>query len=100
MSKKITIELATVPANVKVKIYHIPTKTVQKVLHPFKGSARKLPRYYTVANVVDRETLQVVAAGDALCSYKDTPSRKVGRAIAHNRALKAYAKGNDIVKEV
>jgi endonuclease YncB( thermonuclease family) len=97
--KKI-VQLAEVPANLKVKIYHVPTKEVQAILTPFGKNTKKMPRYYTVARVIDRDTMEVVAEGDALCSYKDTPSRKLGRAIAHNRALKAYAKGTASFSEV
>lgn len=93
---KLKVELAPVPPNVKVKIYHMPTNEVRAALEEMGVKGKNRPRYYTFARVIDRDTLEVVAEGDALCSYKDVPSRKLGRAIAHNRALKAYAKVNSL----
>lgn len=98
MKPKVT--LAPVPDGLKVKIYHTPTSEVQAALDFMGVKGRKRPRYYTFARVIDRDTQEVLAEGDALCSYKDTPSRKLGRAIAHNRALKALAKGIEHVNGV
>lgn len=49
-----------------------------------------LPRWYTRAQLLDRETGRVVATGTAKCGPRDNPNRKVGRAIAVGRALKNY----------
>lgn len=98
MKPKVT--LAPVPEGLKVKIFHIPTNEVRAALDSMGVKGKNRPRYYTFARVINRETQEVVAEGDALCSYKDTPSRKLGRAIAHNRAIKAYAKGANILSEV
>lgn len=89
------VELAPVPEGLKVKIFHVHTNEIKQALDFVGVKGKKRPRYYTFARLIDRETQEVLAEGDALCSYKDTPSRKLGRAIAHNRALKAYTKATN-----
>lgn len=91
------IELAPVPPGLKVRIYHMGPKEVMNASAGIGIKPSKQPKYYTVAELVNPVTHTVYATGDALCSYKDNPSRKMGRAIAHNRAIKAYTKGNEYV---
>ena len=47
-------------------------------------------RWITIAKLLDNETDAVLAEGVSMCSQLDNPSRKIGRAIAVGRALKAY----------
>lgn len=61
------------PAGMKLKWYHVP-------LDPFHGT-----KWYTLAAVVDA-TGCTVAMGEARCSLKDTPSRRIGREVAYIRA--------------
>jgi hypothetical protein len=91
------IELAPVPPGLKVRIYHMGPQEVRYVTAGLRIKPGKQPKYYTVAELVNPVTHTVYATGDALCSYKDNPSRKMGRAIAHNRAIKAYTKGIEYV---
>lgn len=50
---------------------------------------RKLPRYVTIARLYDQDGT-LVSRGQAICSHRDNPSRKLGRIIAHNRCVKAF----------
>lgn len=47
--------------------------------------------WLTSCHLVDSND-HVLASGTATCSGKDQPVRKIGRAMAVGRALKAYAK--------
>ena len=51
----------------------------------------KRPKYMTVVDVIDTTTGEVIVTGIAKCSKRDNPSRKMGRMIAHNRAVKALS---------
>lgn len=42
------------------------------------------------ARLYDRGTGELVAHGNAFCSPRDNPCRKIGRAICVGRALKMY----------
>lgn len=44
--------------------------------------------YATICNLIDESEVKI-AAGLSLCSTKDNFSRKIGRTISYNRALKA-----------
>lgn len=47
--------------------------------------------WVTSCHLVDTATDKVVAHGLAICSKKDQPVRKIGRAMAIGRALKKFA---------
>ena len=49
-----------------------------------------LPLWYTIARLLDKDN-NLLATGESECSDKDTPNKKIGRAIAVGRALKSYA---------
>lgn len=46
--------------------------------------------FVTYCKLIDRASRGIVAAANAVCSLKDQPSKKIGRAIAIGRALKFY----------
>ncbi len=50
----------------------------------------KEPRWVTSCHLVENVTGKVMASGMAVCSAKDQPVRKIGRAMAIGRALKEY----------
>jgi hypothetical protein len=101
MTKKI-VALAPVPDGLKVRVRHMHTLECKEAAFNsgIKVKQSKLPRYFSYAEVFDPKTGESLASGDAICSYKDVPSRKLGRAIAHNRAIKAYTKGTDHISGV
>ncbi len=49
-------------------------------------------QFVTYCKLVHKETKEIVAAAHAICSLKEQPSKKIGRAIAIGRALKFYLK--------
>lgn len=48
-------------------------------------------RWFTRCELIEGD--RIVASATASCSYKDQPARKIGRAIAVGRAIKAYKEG-------
>ena len=48
------------------------------------------PRYVTHAFVIDAVTGEIYCVGEAYCSPRDVASRKLGRLIAHNRAVARF----------
>ncbi len=46
-------------------------------------------RWFTSCQLLNKDN-RIVATGVSTCSYKDQPTRKIGRAIAIGRALKSY----------
>ena len=83
---KHSFTLLPVPTGMKVKIYHTHDPKVLR----FLSISKRPPRYLTEATLVDTATNTMVAMAFAWCSPKDTPSRKLGRAIAHNRCITNY----------
>ncbi len=83
--KKVT--LLPVPDGHKVKIIHVHDKNGLREMA--LSNPKKPPRYVTYAMLLDNEGMMVDIA-IAACSPRDTPSRKLGRAIAHNRLLTYY----------
>jgi hypothetical protein len=83
------INLLPVPEGYKVRIEHFfkPEDLECQCL----SHTKKAPRYYTVSGLFDSKG-NLVSLGYAACSPRDTPSRKVGRAIAHNRAVRSWQK--------
>lgn len=81
----IKIALRPVPEGFKVRIEHVTDP--QELQKQVRKAGDVPPRFVTWADVLDEQG-HVVAFGGAFCSHKDNPSRKMGRAIAHNRALK------------
>lgn len=49
-------------------------------------------RWVTSCHLVDTATDKVVSHGTAICSARDKPVRKIGRAMAIGRALKQFAR--------
>lgn len=68
---------SNVPKSLRVQVHHRP-------------ESEGFFRYKTVCLLRDSVTNEVRASAMALCSLKDSPSRKIGRAIAVGRALKQY----------
>lgn len=84
--------LLPVPDGFKMRIEHFFGEKLKECIEsgelPVHGSG---PAYATVAQLVETETGEVVSFGVSYChGKKDLPSRKLGRLIAHNRAIKAY----------
>ena len=52
----------------------------------------KRGHWITHCRLFDAETDELLSFGQARCSTKDNPNRKIGRAIAIGRALKRYYK--------
>lgn len=48
------------------------------------------PVWVTSCHLVEDKSGKVLASGTAVCSKKDQPCRKIGRAIAIGRALQKY----------
>lgn len=83
------IALMPVPDGHKVKIVHVHK---QSDLEGLKlENSKRAPRYVTYAILLDADGM-VQTISSAACSPKDTPSRKMGRAIAHNRAIKEFSR--------
>lgn len=61
--------------------------------HPPKTKGHT-PKYLTVCAIYDDKTMWF---GESMCSPKDTPSRKLGWAIAVGRALHSIEKGTNAV---
>ena len=56
-----------------------------------RKNSRAANKWLTIARLLDKTTNQCVSRAIAVCSEKDNPNRKIGRAIAVGRALKQYA---------
>lgn len=50
-------------------------------------------KWVTVAKLYVRATGELASWGQSICSPRDNPNRKIGRAIAVGRALKRYHGG-------
>lgn len=81
--------------------FQLPPNYALKVKHLHPGNStradRKGSKYRTLAFVVrfaDDSTKKytIVAVGDAMCSRKDQPIRRLGYEIAVGRALKHFYK--------
>ena len=70
-----------VPSSLRLRVRYITR---------LRGGMEDLPKWQTQARLLDRETNTLVAMGIAECGDKDTPSKKIGRAIAIGRALLEY----------
>ena len=53
------------------------------------GTGKYAPRYVTVCRIKDEEGHEL-GYGEAVCSDKDVPNRKLGHEIAVSRAIKNY----------
>ena len=73
----------SIPAHLKLVVSHLHDGNSDK--HDRRGC-----RYATVAKLFRKDDGELIAIGEAYCSEKDTPSRKVGRMVAVGRALKEY----------
>lgn len=69
---------------------NVPNHLLVRVRHVHVDHIDAKVRYMTTCTLRDRETRALKAVGMAFCSWKDQPSRKIGRAIAVGRALKHY----------
>lgn len=79
------IPLLPTPAGCFVKIVHIHDAKGLKAVSDRRR--KQAPRYATYAYIYEEGDAEPVAVASAFCSHKDTPSRKAGRAIAHNRVV-------------
>ena len=73
---------------------NIPENLRLQVVHLHAGNSSRKARhgypYVTLAKLISRDTERVVSSAKAICSRIENPSRKIGRAIAIGRALKAF----------
>lgn len=89
------IPLMPVPDGYKVRVIHVHDPDTLKTWHDTKcalgarSPKRKTPRYVTYAYVVDAAHNAIIYGTHAfsVCSHLDNPSRRKGRAVAHNRAV-------------
>jgi hypothetical protein len=72
-------------AGLKLRVIHLHEGNS----HPRIGPNASV-RYVTVAFVYPEGGNRPIAEGYAMCSCKDNPSRKIGRAIAVGRCFKDY----------
>lgn len=74
---------AVVPAHLKLVVCH---------LHENNSDAhdRRGCKYATIAKLFGKEDGDLIAVGEAYCSDRDVPNRRVGRMVAVGRALKEY----------
>lgn len=79
-----SIPLLPVPDGYFVRINHYTQPN--ELIGLCQSTTAKPPRYATMASVYGPGD-QFVCEAWAFCSPKDSPSRKRGRAIAHNRAV-------------
>lgn len=85
-------KLTPVPDGYKAVVHHVhDRKMIRSWLDnldlPNKHGKYK---YFSLVDIVDKATGEIVAWGYALCGRRDNPSRKLGRVIAHNRAMAQY----------
>jgi hypothetical protein len=81
--------LLPVPEGYKLHLHHFTKKEL--ILQ--SKSDQPPPRYGTKAELFDEEG-NSVCIGFSFCSHKDTPNRKLGNIIAHNRCIKKFNKQN------
>lgn len=72
-----------VPQHLKLVVCHLHDGNSDK--HDRRGC-----KYATIAKLFNKEDGDLIAQGEAYCSERDVPSRKVGRMVAVGRALKEY----------
>ena len=81
------IQLIPVPEGYKVLVQHTFDAATLSLLARTKRTA---PKYCTYACVIEKVTGDICCEALSICSHRDTPSRKLGRAIAHNRVMKVF----------
>lgn len=82
------IPLLPTPMGCFVKIEHLhDPRDLANCRDTRRGQS---PRYVTYARLYEEGASAPSVTAAAFCSHKDTPSRKMGRAIAHNRAVSYY----------
>lgn len=72
---------------------NVPSELILKVRYVSRlrsNADHTLPLWMTFAYLKNPQTNETIASGQAECSEKDIPNRKIGRAIAVGRALKEY----------
>lgn len=88
-------ELLPVPDGCKMKLYHFHkpediADAISIAIEEDFPKRKKSPRYLSLAFLLKEGEPEAVGFGWAICSHKDSPSRKLGRIIAHNRAIHDY----------
>lgn len=78
---------SAVPPHLKLVVCHLHEGNSDK--HDRRGC-----KYATIAKLFNKEDGDLIAQGEAYCSERDVPSRKVGRMVAVGRALKEYYNPN------
>jgi hypothetical protein len=112
MTQKIVVdksEFLPVPQGTKIKYKHFYKAPDGESLHKLED-LKGIPRWFRLSAVASMvpytgpRHLQAttawledskgneVAEGYSICNPKDTPNKKLGRLIAHNRCIKAYRK--------
>lgn len=82
MSRRIKFVESNIPSQVKVVV-----KYTTRLRNP--ENSKHLPKWYTLCELVDRETGERLAYAHSNCNEDDQPVRKIGRAIAVGRAYKS-----------
>ena len=78
----------TVPEGVRVHVVHLHEGNCSR--NKLKSIGQTTTKYVTIAKLIDERNGQVIGMGKAVCSKVDSPTRKVGRAIAVGRACASY----------
>jgi len=73
---------SNIPSNVKVHVVHLHSGNSSR-------KQRNGHMYKTICELHDRKTQNLLGVGKACCSKSDVPTRKLGRAIAVGRAMRA-----------
>ncbi|KKM68191.1 hypothetical protein LCGC14_1463310 [marine sediment metagenome] len=79
----------TAPRRKKYTEANIP-EGIRAEVRYIKGALSGQSPWVTSCHLVENVTGKVMASGTAVCSAKDQPVRKIGRAMAIGRALKKY----------
>lgn len=85
-----TPTLQNLPENVYAKVYHFDSNKLKQQMNYFpnlRSFVERKTKYLTVCYLHDTQTREVVSVGTSACNPNDTPSRKLGYAIARNRAV-------------
>lgn len=84
-------KLANVPNGYKAVVHH--AWTPEEIAHwceTLGYRPRNGTRYLSIVDIVDTTTGEIMGTGVARCKWTDAPSRKMGRLIAHNRAVDQF----------
>ena len=85
--------LIPIPNNVFINIQHFNHEKIKKIVknknHGIVNYVNRNTKYATMVTVYD-ENQQLISIGISRCGKLDVPNKKLGRAIAQNRAVYNY----------